>query len=111
MVRNDGDYTIFILQFWADMHGRGADWHYTGDGGHYLPSIDYRNKTPEPRISFTACGDCWQQTGIHGTYDYDIAHDFLKLVAKTAPDRKFRIARLEIFQRTTGVCEMDGSNL
>lgn len=111
MIRNDGDYTIFILQFWADIHGqhgRGADWHYAGDGGRWCGK---ENHEKEPRRSFNASGSCWQQTGIHGTYDYETAHAFLLMCAKASPDRKFRIARLEIFQRTTGVCEMDGKNL
>lgn len=106
MIRNDGKYTIFILQF---KHLRKptedeGEWNYAGDGEQFCKGDgDFRE---EPRCSFNALGDCWQQTGVNGTYDYDIAHQMLLMASKNSPGRKFRIARMEISQQTIEVCQI-----
>jgi hypothetical protein len=103
MIRNDGKYVIYILQFWAKLNAKKYEWHYAGDGAQFCGPGDFRD---EPRVQFTACGDCWQETGVRGTYDYETAVKYLLQCVKHSNDKKLRIARLEIFQRTSGVIEM-----
>jgi hypothetical protein len=103
MIRNDGDYTIYILQH-RPLRSDKDEWHDSGDGASFCKGVgDFKES---PRQDFNACGMCWQKTGVSGTYDYDIAHAFLLMVAKNNPGRTFRIAKLQIFQETTEVCQI-----
>jgi len=106
MVRNDGDYTIYILEYWGNI-GRKDEWLYAGDGDQFTKGEDHFK---EPFRSFGACGECWQETGIHGTYDKQTAFELLVKVAAHTPNRVFRIAELKISQTTTGICEINVQN-
>lgn len=82
-LRCDGEYRIFTLQYWSE------DEHKWADAG-----LDHFGH-PE---GFTASGECWQRTGVHGTFDEEEA------IAGAAQLQKrhgipFRVAILEISQR------------
>lgn len=48
---------------------------------------------------FNASGICWQQTGVHGTYDIEEAKEvFGKCVAQLDKNRKFRLVCFTIEQ-------------
>lgn len=95
MVRNDGFYTIYILQHETV---DGKEWNNSGDGEQWCRGRgDFRE---EPRRSFNALGECWQQTGVHGTYDRKIALRMMILAACEHPKRKFRITRVSISQKS-----------
>jgi len=82
-LRVDGEYRIFTLQYWNEKE------HAWADAG-----LDHFGH-PE---GFTASGECWQRTGVNGTFDEDEA------LAGAAQLQKrhgvpFRVAVLEISQR------------
>ena len=110
MLRNDGRYTIFKVQHWIKpgfmyKEGKWAE----SDLDQFLKGVNWwddpvrRKELLEPYKSFSACGDCWQQTGEHGTYDSDTAVEMLKLLSKHNPDTKFRVIKVEIRQQTVGI--------
>jgi len=110
MLRKDGRYTIFKIQHWAEpgkMYKEGR-WtesaldHFLNKGGWNVWEGRYRNKLKYPYNVFSACGDCWQETGEHGTYNSDDAIEMLKILSRLHPDTKFRVARVEISQQTVG---------
>lgn len=82
MLRNDGDYTIYCIQHdWQNDN----DWAYSMENEEYFPP---------------SC-DCWQLTGIHGTFDIEEAKvAFEKTVVKQDKNRKFRLVRVDIIQST-----------
>lgn len=96
MVRNDGKYTIYILQH---LTRDGKEWNNSGDGSQFVKG----NFRKQPLYDFCACGECWQQTGVHGTYDLEIAHRLLLLAGTQHPTRSFRICEVQICQTTTEV--------
>ena len=82
MIRNDGKYEIYKLQhLWE---GR-TEW---------VGSI-------ENEEFFTTSGDCWQKTGIHGTFDFDKARKvFGDVVSRLDKKREFRLVKVTISQST-----------
>ena len=82
MLRNDGDYTIYMIQHdWQNDN----DWAYSIENEWYFPQ---------------SC-DCWPLTGEHGTFDIEEAKvAFEKTVAKQDKNRRFRLVRVDIIQST-----------
>lgn len=85
-MRNDGDVTVFQIE-----HKSEARWYGT--------SFDYFGT---PHEAFSASGQCWQETGIHGTYDAEIAEIALMRISRTWPETAFRLVRRR-YVRTTEV--------
>lgn len=85
MLRTDGDYTIYVIE-----HLRQND------------SIERWVRSIENEHYFGAAGDCWQETGIHGTFDLEEAkRAFLSIMNnRKLLDRKFRLVRVRIHQST-----------
>lgn len=80
---SDGEYVIFTLQYWDEKDGVWAD-AGLGSFGH-----------PE---GFNASGECWQRTGVHGTFDEGQALDgAVKLQRRHGIP--FRVQVLEVSQR------------
>ena len=79
-MRRDGEYTIYLIEGW-DEEAQG-----------------WERQMPSQPEGFDACGDCWQTTGIHGTFDYDQALDGAGALQKKF-GRPFRVVALEISQR------------
>jgi hypothetical protein len=108
MLRNDGEYTIYIIQFKSKDKFR--EWYNAGDCGQFLPKMfkDEHDKLRKkvPLNSLTACGDCWQQTGVSGTYNFDDAVKVMSYIAQITPGREFRVAEVKINQKTTQKCSM-----
>ena len=81
MLHNDGDYIIYLIQH--QWKGKG-DW----------------KVSVENRIEWPSSHDCWQETGIHGTYNLEEAKQaYGRAVAQLDPDRNFRLAKLTISQK------------
>lgn len=90
MLRYDGDYVIYTIQHWVP-NGVGrkvAQWDWT--------SFDHFGHVD----GMTANDRCWQETGIDGTYDPDIADAGLANISARHPKRKFRIVSVHITQIT-----------
>jgi len=112
MLRQDGEYIIFIIQHkYKDKKVEG--WSNSGDCGQFFPNGPFTEKewrTKHKEIDyFNASGDCWQDTGVHGTYDLNEAFQLLVKVIQWAPEHRFRIARIEIKQKTEQVAEAKGN--
>ncbi len=90
MLWNDGDYLIYNIQH----KQKDGSW---GDSSfaYFGQPIDYKRKD-----SFSACGECWQQTGIQGTYYLDAAKEGLKNIRKNNPKTTFRLVAVYIKQGT-----------
>jgi len=83
MIRNDGIYTIYMIQ------------HQWKDKPRWETSI-------ENIMLFPASDTCWQQTGVHGTYSEEKAKEaFRKLVPNA--NQTYRIAKVSISQKTEEV--------
>lgn len=107
MIRNDGDYIIYVIQF-KYVRDKDKGWHNAGACDHFMKkAIDrkewekIRFKTPFRNLG--ANGECWQKTGIEGTFELDDATYALMKIAKWNPGRHFRVAKIEISQKTTRV--------
>lgn len=86
MLHQEGNYTIFVLQ------------HYSGNAKKWAnSSLDYFYCVSK---AFSAFGNCWQTTGLHGCFVEDEARECLDAVRKKNPTVKFRIAKFKIQQRT-----------
>lgn len=108
MLFNDGTYEIYIIQTYG--HNQTSKlpkkW-FTANIDHFLKNAPYKltniqksnDKYPEPYRSFTACGDCWQKTGIVGVFNYKVALRMKKLLEKYNEGREFRIAKLTVMQK------------
>lgn len=81
-MRTDGDFRIYLIDHWSERSQKWMDG--SGRYGH-----------PE---GFDACGECWQTTGIHGTFDLQQALDGAAELQRRwgVP---FRVSVLEISQR------------
>jgi hypothetical protein len=100
MIRNDGKFSIYRIQEQL----KNGDWIYS-DLCH--PTL---SEYP-PSEGFTASGDCWQQTGIHGVFQINVAKAGLKQAYCDLVDRlnrgsikessRFRLVLVEISQKTT----------
>ena len=80
MVRTDGKYQIFKIE------------HQWNGSAKWSSSIENVSEFPPT-------SDCWQQTGVHGTFDLEEAKDsFKKIVSIPNEVRKFRLVRVTIEQ-------------
>ena len=121
MLRKDGIYNIFQIEV---LYKDGKSWHdgtgmpegsigeksegaivikglkHNGQTGGYLGTCakEYRE--------FTACGDCWQETGVHGTYNMNSAIHLMHAAAECNPGRTFRIISLTLTQVTNAISTM-----
>jgi len=80
MIRTEGKFSIYRIE------------HQWKDKSKWASSI-------ENEQYFTASGDCWQQTGVHGTFDLEEAKKaFGEVVSKLDKNRKFRLVCVTIEQ-------------
>ncbi len=108
MIRNDGNYIIYIIQFKYSKDDTDKSWHNAGDCGRWIKKCKTRKQWENitfknPFRSFSASGKCWQLTSIHGTFKLDHASNILMKIAKWNPGREFRVAKIDISQTTTGI--------
>lgn len=109
MVRKDGTYHIFILQF-RDTPDK--EWCNSGDCDQWIPENLTRKQweaivfNKGPLRPLGANGDCWQITGIQGTFVRKEAIRALHKIAEWNPTRRFRVCELLIIQQTTQIAEV-----
>ena len=66
---------------------------------HKWPGKDKWELSIANEWKFSAAKDCWQQTGLHATYDKEEAKEALVDVeANDVHDREFRVVEINIFQ-------------
>jgi len=91
MIRNDGSYRIYLIQARHPKTYRNGEW--------FEVSFDYFGS---PK-GFTASDECWQKTGVYGTFDEKVAQAGLKWIKEKHPHTKFRLVRADIMQMKTPV--------
>lgn len=97
MLRKDGEYTIYCIE---EFQSKWSRWVRIEE--RYLKCHD-----------ISASGQCWQETGIHGFYDFNSAakhcnalnQALLEGIIKTdvAEVTKFRIVKCEFMQKQTPI--------
>lgn len=102
MLSNDGTYEIYLIQF-RTKNGSGIykdKWSGISFDCEWLEKGTIRNKAWD---DFNASGACWQQTGVHGTYDIDKALSvYGQLITKAEKNiiYDFRVVKVKINQKT-----------
>jgi len=96
LLRNDGEYKIYVIEKWfpTGVTGRKEDAEWSG--------VNF----DEHLAGFSASGPCWQETAVHGTYDFDEAVSGLNQVALEHPGEKFRLRLVTVSQHAETVAEM-----
>jgi hypothetical protein len=109
MISRDGKYKIYCIQHAPKKTG---DWVFTDDKivAEIPIEIRYggegnaqRGKLIEPIHSYSSSGHCWQETGVHGVYDEELAIQLLMLLARHVPEHAYRVVQIEIEQKTTEI--------
>lgn len=122
MLPKDGQFTVYVLVFKRDGQWSGLAHDYfgcppvTGNASCSLPTFnpdtwrcspyhkDYIYKAgeivthPHSDAGFTACGTCWQTTGIHGTFELAAAREGVVAMRKRYPEKEFAIKKVMIQQ-------------
>lgn len=94
MIRTDGAYVCYLIQTRDESKKH-------KDGAWFEASLDYFG-SPE---GFNACGDCWQRTGVHGTFNEKEARAGLVWMRERHPGKPFRLIALHITQMRVAVYE------
>lgn len=97
MIRSDGRFTIFIIEF-----------EYTNKTQWAQISFDVSWVAPDLYAKheniwndFSSSGDCWQQTGVHGTFDVEKAIKLYLLLKDHSIEKyKFRVKKVTIWQES-----------
>ena len=105
---NDGNFKIYIIKhLYKDEIERGWD----GSGSceqFYLKDVVRRHFDKRFKNifrPFTASGNCWQQTGIHGSFVNRDAVKILDKISEWNPQHRFKVCRLLLNQVTEDVVE------
>lgn len=111
MLRHDGYYVFYFVQF-KDARGRWCTASYDSLFAGRVPAAirvfgTVGGTHAEPFRSFSASGDCWQQIGVHATFDYNRAVEMCALLAEYNTDTDFRVVRATVEQDVTPVEEME----
>jgi len=86
MLRTEGKFTIYRIE------------HLWKDANQFVSPPRWVSSIENEEF-FPASEKCWQETGVHGTYDLEEAKEvYEKLVAGQDPNRKFRLVRVTISQ-------------
>lgn len=117
MLRTDGKYQIYLVEFLSinPCNKKQKTWHSAdyfmtsptipwnirmtyADKNGIKPGYYYKSKTKEPFKTFSASGQCWQETGIFGSFSRKIAENMCDILRKYFPKKKFRVSILNISQ-------------
>lgn len=91
MIRKDGTYIFYKVQ-----HLQKDRWVYSNFDV-FCKDLNFKD---DPYRSFTAIGECWQEIGEYGCYDFSISLLFLKQISKAWPAFQFRLVKVQITQKT-----------
>jgi len=106
MLRTDGKYKIYIIKH---RYNDSGEWARSGDCTQWIPRkvVNGKNFKKVQQIfnPFKAGGECWQQTGVHGSYKKRDAVKIMDLISEWKPGHRFRVCEVEIDQKTTTIAE------
>lgn len=86
ILHNDGSYTIYTIK--CRKLNRDSNYYYAN-----LCTFGF----PE---GFKSSDECWQKTGIHGTFNLDEAKNAIKFLYDKHPDYLFKFVKLTLNQKT-----------
>lgn len=106
MLPKDGSYTAYIIQHLSCPNGNpfhGVKWVISN-----LETFagNLRSEDKKVMAPFMSVGECYQQTGIHGTFKQNEALTAVLALAEVNPGRNFRVAQVNIEQSVTPVYEI-----
>ena len=89
MLNKDGNYQIYTIQHLPKLEKETEEnWVFSNFDSFGFPD------------GFDACGECWQKTGIYGTFEIFTAKKGFDWIMKRNPDTKFRVVKIFIQQMT-----------
>lgn len=98
LLRKDGNYIFYQIEEYQSAYDR-----WVTLQGYYLREYKFGQNT--------ACGDCWQEIGIHGIYDWEYAKKYCNELNNAVREGKintgcskvteFRIVKCEVSQKRT----------
>ena len=104
MLRTDGKFEIYTLEFALKKPRPDSsydnNWHLISFDAAWVPPELYKSKQ-EVWEEFSASGKCWQETGVHGTYDVETAIKLYCILNQHALEKekyKFRVVKTTIWQ-------------
>lgn len=107
MLCNDGKYEIYIIEFRVKKPDSDSNsWHEINFDSTWVSQELYAAKK-EVWHEFSASGKCWQETGVHGTYDVEVAiklHALLKQHSIQKDKYLFRVNKKTIWQESKILC-------
>lgn len=96
MLRTDGKFEIYVLEFRSKKERE--VWHSISFDVAWVPSEFYKKEVWD---EFSASGKCWQETGVHGTYDVEVAIKlYVTLIQHSIKDYIFRVVKKTIRQES-----------
>jgi hypothetical protein len=104
MLRNDGDYTIYVLKHRNDK----GEWVLSSlDNFGFAGAVWTDSKGwNSPRRDFSASGDCWQRTGIMGCFDRSVGLMGLSAISEDNPTYEFGLFELTVCQHSRPIATM-----
>jgi len=99
MLRKDGKFEIYIIEF---RNRNSSDWHTLSFDAAWVSAELYKSKEAIWH-EFSASGQCWQETGVHGTYDVEMAiklYVLLKQHSTKKDEYLFRVNKKTIWQES-----------
>ncbi len=100
MLSNDGRYEIYVVEFKVKDRN---DWRRISYDVAWVPTEIYK-KNAKAWDAFGASSECWQQTGVHGTYDVeDALKVYINLKQHALPNKNYdyRVMKVVICQEST----------
>ena len=103
MLRNDGKYEIFVIEF-ASKEYHPDKWHPINWDCLWVKAEHMTPAKQKNFEAFSASGQCWQETGVHGTYDIEDAlsvYLMLKMHSIKKDEYIFRVMKKSIWQESS----------
>jgi len=94
-MRNDGTVTYYAIEVFLDRSNKWAN-----------ANLDHFGCPKD----FTASGECWQQTGFHGTFDRNVGLSAVQEIAGRNHGHSFRLIRRTMVRETTVVSTSNSRN-
>ncbi len=110
MISNDGNYIIYIIMHLYKDNPKNR-WAHSGECRQWIPHdvfrLEHENLIYRGIFKpFSANGDCWQKTNIHGSFDKQDALEILYKIAEWNPQNRYRVCKVEISQKITTMAEL-----
>lgn len=109
ILRRDGEWTVYRVEVQFDGD---TTWHAISDSlwGNIPQHLRFDGNPhngckKEPHNSFSANGPAWQETGLFGSYDFEIAQLAMVQLAQFNPGHRFRVVRHFVKQERTQIAE------